>query len=81
MKFYQKNDKHITIIINERFHLSEVESGCVSLDKVKPAFVFSDLWCSADNLESKSFSVDSQLTKSEASTTKSGIRVRYPKNG
>lgn len=56
--------KHITIIINGK-------NRCVSLDRVKPAFVFSDLPSNSDNLDTKSFSVDSQPVKLEDCVFKS----------
>lgn len=70
-KILPRSNKHITIIINGK-------KSCISLDRIKPAFVFHDLPNNTDNLETKTFS-DSHPIKSEAPTTKSGRQVRFPK--
>ncbi|GFX85337.1 retrovirus-related Pol polyprotein from transposon 412 [Trichonephila clavipes] len=66
-----RNDKHITININGK-------KSCVSLDKVKPAFVFKDL---PDTIPDPIISAESSHrhpVTTNMQTTKSGRRVRFP---
>ncbi|GFW05177.1 retrovirus-related Pol polyprotein from transposon 412 [Trichonephila clavipes] len=64
-----RNDKHITININRK-------KSCVSLDRVKPAFVFKDL---SDTIPDPIISAESSHrhpVTTNMQTTKSGRRVR-----
>ncbi|GFU65144.1 transposon Tf2-9 polyprotein [Trichonephila clavipes] len=66
-----RNDKHITININGK-------KSCVSLDRVKPAFVFKDL---PDTIPDPIISAESSHqhpVTTNMQTTKSGRRVRFP---
>ncbi|GFT35375.1 hypothetical protein TNCV_274981 [Trichonephila clavipes] len=66
-----RNDKHITININGK-------KSCVSLDRVKPAFVFKDL---PDTIPDPIINAESSHrhpVTTNMQTTKSGRRVRFP---
>ncbi|GFT39822.1 hypothetical protein TNCV_4869711 [Trichonephila clavipes] len=66
-----RNDKHITININGK-------KSCVSLDRVKPAFVFKDL---PDTIPDPIISAESSHrhpVTTNMQTTKSGRQVRFP---
>ncbi|GFU64526.1 transposon Ty3-I Gag-Pol polyprotein [Trichonephila clavipes] len=66
-----RNNKHITININGK-------KSCVSLDRVKPAFVFKDL---PDTIPDPIISAESSHrhpVTTNMQTTKSGRRVRFP---
>ncbi|GFT45979.1 transposon Tf2-6 polyprotein [Trichonephila clavipes] len=66
-----RNDKHITININGK-------KSCVSLDRVKPAFVFKDL---PETIPDPIISAESSHrhpVTTNMQTTKSGRRVRFP---
>ncbi|GFS47606.1 retrovirus-related Pol polyprotein from transposon 412 [Trichonephila clavipes] len=66
-----RNNKHITININGK-------KSCVSLDRVKPTFVFKDL---PDTIPDPIISAESSHrhpVTTNMQTTKSGRRVRFP---